>query len=124
VGVTEEDVSDQPTLFKPGPADGGLTDRQQLVLDMLEQNPHGLRPFDIGVALHQALSNPCSCAPGHACKWAPTDALGVLRSLRKRELAIGRKSGLWQLMDATVATGRPSDSRPTGYDPATAQIPF
>ncbi len=118
-------MTEQATLFKPGPQTGGLTDHQQRVLDILERHPAGIRAIDVGVTLHQELSKPCPCGPGRACKWAHSDASQILRALRKRDLAIQRRGtgGLWQLMTATSAAR--SDSRPRStYDPASADIPF
>ena len=114
-----------PTLFVPPPADGNLTDRQKIALDILERGPAGVRAFDVGVELHQALNKPCPCGPGHACKWAAADALQVLRALKQRGLARLRRGGIWQHHAATGQSAGRADSRPRStYDPATARIPF
>lgn len=100
------------TLFPPGPATGGLTAKQETVLAILTD--HGpLRAIDVGALLHQARKTPCACGPGRTCKWAAGDAGDVLRALRKRDLAIQRRSGQWELLQPPI----------TGYDPKTADWP-
>lgn len=89
-----------PTLFKLGPATGGLTERQTAALEHLQAHPEGVRSIDLGVFLHQSLSVPCSCSTAAvtqvACKWASSDGERVGKQLRQRDLAIKRKSGKWQ----------------------------
>lgn len=83
------------TLFPLPPATGALTDRQATVLAMLQSEREGMRALDIGIALHQA--DGCRyCSPQSACKYAHTNATSILRALRKKGLAIHRKTGLWQ----------------------------
>lgn len=115
----------EPTLFTPPPADGNLTHRQAFALGLLEQQPAGLRATDVGVAVHQEFSNPCSCSATSACKWSMATGLEVLRALKKRGLVVQRKSGLWQHHRSAADPGSRSDRRSgSGYDPATASIPF
>lgn len=83
------------TLFPLPPATGNLTPTQQRVLSMLQERPEGMRALDVGVALHT--EDGCRyCSPTSACKWAHTNATAILKALRKKGLAIHRKSGLWQ----------------------------
>jgi hypothetical protein len=102
------------TLFTPPPADGNLTDRQTLVLQLLRDNPDGLRSSDLGAHIHQATNAPCACTHDVRCKWAMSTGEAVGRALRKRDLAIKRKTGRWQLTRPPV----------TGYDPTSSHIPF
>jgi hypothetical protein len=102
------------TLFRPPPADGNLTDRQTLVLGLLRDNPDGLRSSDLGAFIHVATGAPCPCSHDVRCKYALTEGERVGKQLRKRDLAIKRKTGRWQL------TRPPAQ----GYDPGTADIPY
>jgi hypothetical protein len=101
-------------LFDPGPATGGLTDRQALVLQLLRDNPDGLRSSDLGAFIHVATGAPCPCSHDVRCKWARAEGERVAKSLRQRDLAIKRKTGRWQLTRPPV----------TGYDPTSSHIPF
>lgn len=103
-------------LFNPGPATGALTDRQQHALDHLTENPAGVRSTDLGAYLHQALGNRCSCTPDVRCKYAMSEGERVGKQLRARELAIKRKSGLWQLMRPVRVPDNPDiDPFPDGF---------
>lgn len=85
------------TLFKLPPATGNLTPRQAQVLAMLQASDGGMRALDVGVTLHMA--DGCSyCSPQRACKYASTNATAILKALRKKNLAIHRKTGLWQAL--------------------------
>lgn len=101
----------QRHLFTPPAATGNLTDRQATVFQMLQDAPQGLRALDIGIALH--VEDKCRyCSPTSACKYAHTNATAILRALRKKQLAIHRKSGLWQPLVPAV---RDSGTFPTDY---------
>jgi hypothetical protein len=102
------------TLFTPPPADGNLTDRQTLVLQLLRDNPDGLRSSDLGAFIHQATNAPCPCSHDARCKYAMAEGERVGKQLRKRDLAIKRKTGRWQLTRPPVQ----------GYDPTSSTIPF
>ena len=104
-------VTAQPHLFKPGPATGNLTDRQATVLAMLQAEPAGMRALDVGIALHA--EDGCSyCTPQSACKYAHPNATAILKALRKKNLAIHRKTGLWQ---ALVPAGRDTGTFPPDF---------
>lgn len=113
----------EPTLFTPPPADGKLTARQAHALDLLEHHPAGLRATDVGVDLHQAFNNPCSCGPAGACKWAMAAGLDVLRALKRRGLVRQRKGGSWQHHASASRPSSEGGRRDAGYDPATAPWP-
>lgn len=84
------------TLFPLPPQK--LTDKQAIVMDLLQANPIGLRSGELGALLHQAQNTPCSCSPISQCKWAFSDGERVGKQLRNLEpaQAIKRKSGHWQ----------------------------
>lgn len=82
-------------LFDAGPATGNLTDRQQHALTLLTAHPDGLRSIDLGRELHIAKGCPY-CTPERLCKFAHSTGEEVGRQLRRKDLAIKRKSGLWQ----------------------------
>lgn len=101
------------TLF---PLEPVLSAKQQQVLDLLRDNPAGLRSTDIGRHLHMARNAPCACNPDTICKWAFSDGERIGKQLRRLEpaQAIKRKSGLWNALYGVI------DGR---YDPATAPFP-
>lgn len=104
----------QPRLFAPGPATANLTGRQAAVLAMLQAEPAGMRALDIGIALH--LEDGCRyCRPNAACKYAHTNATSILRALRKKNLAIHRKTGLWQSLAPVPASERDTGTFPDSY---------
>jgi hypothetical protein len=84
-------------LFPLPPADGNLTVRQQHALDLLTATPEGLRSIDLGREIHIAKGCPY-CSNERTCKYAHSAGEEVGRQLRRRDLAIKRKSGLWQLI--------------------------
>jgi hypothetical protein len=112
--VTRMERSGVKSLFALPPADGNLTDRQTLVLQLLRDNPDGLRSSDLGAFIHQATNAPCPCSHDARCKYAMAEGERVGKQLRKRDLAIKRKTGRWQL------TRPPAQ----GYDPTSSTIPF
>lgn len=101
------------TLFPLGPATGNLTARQQTVLDILHAHPDGARAIDVGAQLHVALGRSCGCTSTVTCRYAMGEAGELLRGLRRRDLAIQRRSGRWELMHPPV----------TGTDPSTTPFP-
>jgi hypothetical protein len=101
-------------LFDPGPALGGLTDRQQEALDHLQHHPEGVRSSDLGRYLHMRRGCPY-CSPERLCKYAMSTGEEVGRQLRKRDLAIKRReSQKWQALVGVV------DGR---IDPSTSDWP-
>lgn len=106
----------QPSLFSPPPADGNLTDRQRVVLGLLEEHPEGICRDDAGRSLH-ALCQWCEKARAGGnlagqCVYARDDGRAVLEALVKRGLARRRRGGVYQ------PTRRPhtqSDSLPEGF---------
>ena len=102
-----------PTLFKPGPRDGHLTDRQQLVYQLLRDHRDGITALEAGLAVHELTR--CPYCQNGACRYARETGNDVLRSLSKRGLAIRRRTGRWQLRH------RPLAEAP---DPSTDPIPF
>lgn len=104
----------QRHIFDPGPATANLTDRQQQVLALLQAEPAGIRTLDVGIAIHTA--DKCAyCSPSSACKYAHPNALSILRALRKKNLAIQRKSGLWQSNAPVPTSQRDTGSFPEGF---------
>ena len=104
------------TLFDPGPADGGLTDRQQAVYDAARNTPGGITSEDAGRILHAIRGNHTAT---HTCTWCASEGHGVLQALRRRGLLTRRrKTGLWQPAGTIQA---PIGGRP---DPRTTEIPF
>ena len=102
------------TLFPLPPATGNLTERQQTVLAMLQAEPAGMRALDIGIALH--LADGCDyCRVNAACKYAHPNATAILKALRKKQLAIHRKTGLWQSLVPVPASERDTGELPPGY---------
>lgn len=110
-------MTDQAHLFKPGPRDGGLSDRQSLVLELLRDNPEGLRAIDVGSLLHQSRDCP-HCSPTRTCEYASASGTEVLTALRKRGLTVHRRTGRWEALDGVRHL--PDGS----YDPSTSDIPF
>jgi hypothetical protein len=100
-------------LFPLPPATGNLSSREQLILDLLTANPEGLRSSDLGAHIHQATDSPCPCSDTVRCKWSRAEGERIGRMLRRRDLAIKRKTGRWQLTRPPVQ----------GYDPSTAPLP-
>ena len=101
------------TLFPLGPALGNLSARQEIVFELLQAFPSGVRAIEAGNYLHRVKTNPCLyCSEERTCQYASRDANDILRSLsrpteanpRGRGLAIHRKSGLWQSL-APVPVG-------------------
>lgn len=125
-------MSDQARLFKPPPADGSLGTRQSFVLELLRDHPNGLRATDIGRQLHVDRDSPCACSEdideliqAVTCKYAKTDAEGILRSLRgdgkgaeaRKLVAYRREPGRW-----VASTGVRHLPDPT-CDPGTSPFP-
>jgi hypothetical protein len=101
-------------LFALPPADGNLTWRQQSVLDLVRA--HGSR----GIPSEQAgaLAHAQSSKHGQEtrCRFCRDDGRSILVALRKRGLVKQRRAdGFWTT---------PSAPPESGYDPATAAIPF
>lgn len=96
--MREEDLVTDPTLFKPGPALGNMSDNEQFVFDLLQTTPSGLSAFDIGRAFH--IDGPYNCRTCNAertCEWARPNAVRILNQLRARDAAIYRRSlSRWQ----------------------------
>lgn len=88
-----------------------LTDRQQLVYDLLANSETGLYAEEVGAYLHHRLHRRDTY-----CEWCPADGRAVLTSKALGPLVVRWRGGLWQLRGAT----RPTD----GYDPGTSEIPF
>ncbi len=103
------------TLFPLPPATAGLTDRQTIILELLQQHPDGLRAIDLGRHLHIERGCP-TCTPNRTCQYATRDANQVLATMgtSTRQLVIRRRSGLWEAL-VGVQDGR--------YDPARAEWP-
>lgn len=109
----------QHPLFRPGPATGNLSKRQQLVLDLLRDHPEGLRSIDLGRHLHQIFTDNCYCGftdpnTGRitACQYARGEGERVGKQLRARDLAIKRRTGRWQLLHPPTT---PFDTFPPGF---------
>jgi hypothetical protein len=66
------------TLFDPGPATAGLTDRQKTVLDAIGRD---------GITAHEA-----GLAAGANPAWARTNGLEILRALKARGLVVERRN--------------------------------
>jgi len=94
-----------------------LSDKQQIVMDLLQANPTGLRSGELGALLHQAESVPCSCSPVSQCKWAHSDGERIGKQLRALEpaQAIKRKSGHWQSTVPVPASERDTGTLPEGF---------
>ena len=99
-------MNTQPRLLDPGTADGNLGSRQQIIYNLLKENPKGVRAIDAGNHLHRVKSNPCLyCSDKTTCADAARDANQVLDSLRgspgdpkARRLVVRKQdSGRWQL---------------------------
>jgi hypothetical protein len=91
-------TAQQQRAFDPGPALANLSDRQTIVLTYLQQNPQGARAIDAGNHLHRVKANPCLyCSETRTCQFARPSVLGVLDSLRDRQLVRYRgRLGVWQ----------------------------
>jgi hypothetical protein len=101
------------TLFKPPPADGGLTWRQQSVLDLVRRHGSNGIPTEQAGAFAHALSS--KHGPETRCRFCRDNGRSILAALRKRGLVKQRRAdGFWT----------PSAQSEAGYDPATAEIPF
>lgn len=100
-------------LFDAGPATGNLRQREQDALDHLAAHPEGVRSIDLGRALHMLRGCPY-CSELRACKFAHSAGEEVGRQLRRRDLAIKRRSGLWQLLHPPVRE-RDSGTFPSDY---------
>lgn len=100
------------TLFPLPPATGALTIKQEDALEYIASQPTGARSIDLGRHLHILRGCPY-CNPDRSCKYAHTTGEEVGRQLRKRELAIKRKTGLWELLPA--ARPRDSGELPEGF---------
>lgn len=66
------------TLFDPGPATEGLTNRQKTVLEAI--GPDGITAHEAGIAA------------GAGPAWARTNGLEVLRALKARGLVVERRN--------------------------------
>lgn len=92
-------------LFAPPLADGNLSQRQQIIYDLLQSSPNGVRAIDAGNHLHRTKTNPCLyCSDLVTCAFASRDANQVLDSLRgspndprARRLVVRRRDGRWEL---------------------------
>lgn len=102
------------TLFAPPPADGGLTWRQQSILDLVRC--HGQRGISSEMAGALAHSLRSKHSPEGRCRFCRDDGGSILTALRKRGLVKQRRAdGFWTT---------PSPPAEAGYDPSTAAIPF
>lgn len=72
----------QPTLFDPGPAEGRLTDRQRTVYEAIDAE--GITDTQAGAVL------------GASERWRASTGREVLNALRRKQLVIRRRTGLWQ----------------------------
>lgn len=95
-------------LFAPPLADGNLSQRQQIIYDLLQSEPKGVRAIDAGNHLHRTKTNPCLyCSDERTCQYAARDANQVLDSLRgspqdpkaRRLVVRRRETGRWQLVN-------------------------
>jgi hypothetical protein len=99
------------TLFTPPPADGRLTERQELVLRLVREQG-GIRDEDAVRVVH----GDCPYCREEPCAYAGMAAREVLGALRKRGLVVRRRTGVWEPAGAQ----KRSDGR---YDPAAAAFP-
>jgi hypothetical protein len=102
------------TLFKPPPADGNLTLRQQSILDLVRTHARdGVSSEQAGAHWHSLRSQH---PPEDRCRFCRNDGGSILSALRKRGLVKQRRP------DRTWTTTSPPPK--SGYDPSTAAIPF
>lgn len=92
-------MTDQRPLFRPPPATGKLTPRQEAVYEALTRG--GLTEVDAGLLLHRGKHD--SNMP---CTYCEDNGRGVLTALRKKGLVKrARETGLWERLDGA---GKPS----------------
>ena len=102
------------TLFKPPPADGDLTWRQQSILDLVRTHARdGVSSEQAGAFWHSLRSQHATEDRWRFCR---KDGRSILGALRKRGLVKQRRP------DGTWATTSPPPK--TSYDPETSEIPF
>jgi hypothetical protein len=93
---------------------GGLTWRQQSVLDLVRRHGSNGIPTEQAGALAHAQSS--KHGPETRCRFCRDDGRSILAALRKRGLVKERRAdGFWTT---------PSAPPEVGYDPASAEIPF
>jgi hypothetical protein len=95
----------------------GLTERQQHALEQIEAADGGLASDELGAVLHERRGKHDR---GVRCDWCATEGRSVGVELRRKGLAVRRRSGMWQSLRQTGHVESPA----TGYDPATAEIPY
>jgi hypothetical protein len=82
------------TLFKPPPADGKLTPRQEFALLLVRGRPDGVTVDELGAILHERAGKHDRES---RCQWCPDNGRSVLTALQKRQLVTHRRSGVWTL---------------------------
>jgi hypothetical protein len=110
-------VTDQPTLFQPPPPTGNLTPRQAFVFDQLQAHTaqgDGLTADEVGALLCERAGRHDS---GTRCDFDARNGMGVLRSLRKKNLAKRRRAGGWVALgvERTDSPSPESDPFPEGF---------
>lgn len=86
-------MTSPPTLFQPPPADGNLTDRQTLALNLVRNTPGGTTSEHVGALLHHANGK----HEAHVvCEWCADTGQQTLTALRRRGLVRKRQTGMWQ----------------------------
>jgi hypothetical protein len=85
-------MASAPTLFEPPAADGNLTYRQALVLDLVRSWPEGVRADEASAAWHERRG---VHSTDTRCLYCASDGRSVLFALRRRGLVVRRRSGMW-----------------------------
>lgn len=107
-------MTEQPTLFTPPPATGGLTPRQEQALEHVRAAAGGATDEDVGAALH-ATRERRPHPRREPCEWCASDGRSVLEALRRRDLVVRRRSGNWQALEGQTPAAGAIDPRSTEF---------
>ena len=108
-----------PTLFKPPPPTGKLTDRQRFAYEFVRDHSDGVSVDEMGAALHGRRR---SHHADDRCQWCGSDGGLVLNELRsgKNGRLVKRRQfdGMWVLRDPAAESGAAAENAdpfPEGY---------